>query len=285
MEEAPFILLPILALLVSALTLVSGFGLGTLLLPAFAIFFPIPLAIGMTALVHLATNVFKLIYIGKNADRSILKSFGLPAILAAIAGAALISWIGHMAPLRKYEMSGQEHEVTLIKIIVGLIMVIFTLIEIVPKMTNTKFDRKMLPVGGILSGFFGGLAGFQGALRSAFLLRLGLSRKAYAATTIVIACMVDFSRLSVYVLDLFVRIKSQETGGGVGQMTYLIKLLGGRSDDTRRMWVLIGLTSLAAFVGAFVGARMVRKIAIRTIQIIVGSALVLMGVALIIGLV
>ena len=285
MEEAPFILLPILALLVSALTLVSGFGLGTLLLPAFAIFFPIPLAIGMTALVHLATNVFKLIYIGKNADRSILKSFGLPAILAAIAGAALISWIGHMAPLRKYEMSGQEHEVTLIKIIVGLIMVIFTLIEIVPKMTNTKFDRKMLPVGGILSGFFGGLAGFQGALRSAFLLRLGLSRKAYAATTIVIACMVDFSRLSVYVLDLFVRIKSQETGGGVGQMTYLIKLLGGRGDDIRRMWVLIGLTSLAAFVGAFVGARMVRKIAIRTIQIIVGSAMVLMGVALIIGLV
>ena len=33
----------------SALTLFSGFGLGTLLLPAFALFFPADLAVAMTA--------------------------------------------------------------------------------------------------------------------------------------------------------------------------------------------------------------------------------------------
>jgi hypothetical protein len=45
--------------LASALTLFSGFGLGTLLMPVVALFFPLDLAIAMTAMVHLfvATSV------------------------------------------------------------------------------------------------------------------------------------------------------------------------------------------------------------------------------------
>lgn len=44
------------ALVVSGLTLFSGFGLGTLLMPAFAVFFPVEVAVAATAVVHLATN-------------------------------------------------------------------------------------------------------------------------------------------------------------------------------------------------------------------------------------
>jgi acyl-CoA reductase-like NAD-dependent aldehyde dehydrogenase len=39
-----------------------------------------------------------------------------------------------------------------------------------------------LPVGGLLSGFFGGLSGHQGALRSVFLLRAGLTKESFIAT-------------------------------------------------------------------------------------------------------
>ncbi|MEO8167675.1 MAG: sulfite exporter TauE/SafE family protein, partial [bacterium] len=49
----------IVALLASGLTLFSGFGLGTLLLPAFLLFFPTELAIAMTAIVHFLNNIFK----------------------------------------------------------------------------------------------------------------------------------------------------------------------------------------------------------------------------------
>ena len=38
------------SLIVAGLTLFSGFGLGTLLMPAFAIFFPVEVAIAATAL-------------------------------------------------------------------------------------------------------------------------------------------------------------------------------------------------------------------------------------------
>ena len=51
----------LVALMASCLTLFSGFGLGTVLMPALAIFFPVPIAVGATAIVHLANNLFKLL--------------------------------------------------------------------------------------------------------------------------------------------------------------------------------------------------------------------------------
>ena len=58
-----YILIPIVALLASALTFFSGFGLGTLLLPAFALFFPVDVAIALTAIVHFLNNTFKFVLV------------------------------------------------------------------------------------------------------------------------------------------------------------------------------------------------------------------------------
>ena len=76
-----------IALLGSGLTLFSGFGLGTLLTPVFALFFPIDIAIAMTAVVHFLNNLFKLLLVGRATDWSIVKQFGIPSVLAAILGA------------------------------------------------------------------------------------------------------------------------------------------------------------------------------------------------------
>lgn len=75
------------AVLVSGLTLFSGFGLGTLLMPVFALFFPVEVAVAATAVVHGANNILKIGLVGKNADRALILRFGLPAIIAAFAGA------------------------------------------------------------------------------------------------------------------------------------------------------------------------------------------------------
>ena len=40
------------ALFAAGLTLYSGFGLGTLLLPVFALFYPVEVAVAATAMVH-----------------------------------------------------------------------------------------------------------------------------------------------------------------------------------------------------------------------------------------
>ena len=78
-----YLIICTVALFVSALTLFSGFGLGTLLMPAFALFFPIEVAVAATAIVHLTNNIFKVALVGKKADFSVVVKFALPAAVAA----------------------------------------------------------------------------------------------------------------------------------------------------------------------------------------------------------
>ncbi|HAM09654.1 MAG TPA: hypothetical protein DDY34_05130 [Bacteroidales bacterium] len=69
------------------LTFFSGFGLGTILMPVFAIFFPIEIAIALTGVVHFSNNLFKIMLAGRNANKEVLLRFGIPAIIASFAGA------------------------------------------------------------------------------------------------------------------------------------------------------------------------------------------------------
>ncbi len=182
----------------SFLKLYSGFGLGTILLPAFAFFYPIPTAVSLTAIVHLASNLFKLVLVSPLADRSVLWKFGVPAVLSAVLGAFLLKYFPGSDPLAVYRIAGHEASVTPLKLVIAALMLFFAAMEILPALKKLEFDRKYLPLGGVLSGFFGGLSGHQGAFRSAFLARAGLSVPVFVGTGVVIACGVDFARLLVY---------------------------------------------------------------------------------------
>lgn len=170
------------ALFASGLTLFSGFGLGTILTPVFALFFPVTTAVAMTAVVHLANNLFKIGLVGRDADWRVVARFGLPAALAAIAGASLLALFANLPALARYELAGQPHEITPVKAAIGLLIAGFALLELWPRFARLSFPPRWLPLGGLLSGFFGGLSGNQGALRAAFLIRAGLSKQAYVGT-------------------------------------------------------------------------------------------------------
>src|SRR4030067_597430 len=107
----------LVAVLVSALTLFSGFGLGTVLMPAFALFFPVPIAIAATAVVHLANNVFKVILVGRNANWDVVRRFALPGAFAAIFGALVLNWFAQSSPLFIYQIGGQTHSITTTKLV------------------------------------------------------------------------------------------------------------------------------------------------------------------------
>ena len=82
---------------------------------------------------------------------------------------------------------------------IAVLLIFFSIMEVAPFFKNVQMGKDKLIIGGILSGFFGGLSGHQGALRSAFLIKSNLGKEAFIATGIVIACMVDLSRLGVYI--------------------------------------------------------------------------------------
>jgi uncharacterized membrane protein YfcA len=188
-----YVVIWITAFIISAINLYAGFGLGMVLLPVFALFSPIEIAIGMTAVVHLLNNLFKLILLGKHANKSVVLKFGLPAILAVFGGAWLLLW------------------------------------------------------------FFGGFSGHQGALRSAFLLRAGLTKETFIAAGVVISCLVDISPLFIY-------------------SSWFGQALSVNTID------LLLVAFIAAFLGVFLANRYLRKVTMRGVQIIV--SVMLFGIAL-----
>lgn len=84
------IIIGIVSFLASGLTLFSEFGLGTILVPVFALFFPLPLAIAATAIVYFANNIFKFGLMAKQANWAVVAKFSVPAEATATAAVALI---------------------------------------------------------------------------------------------------------------------------------------------------------------------------------------------------
>ena len=80
LDLLPYLILALVAMLASFATFFSGFGLGTLLLPVFALFFEIEIAILATALVHFTTGIFKFLLTMKSIDFSIWKDSGTKVI-------------------------------------------------------------------------------------------------------------------------------------------------------------------------------------------------------------
>jgi hypothetical protein len=246
---------------ISALTLYSGFGLGTVLMPAFALFFPVPVAISATAVVHLANNIFKVVLVGKNADKDVVVRFAIPGAIAAMLGAGLLGFFAGLPPMFAYLFAGSVHEITAAKLVIGVLIFGFAIFELSPRLSQLSFDQKYLPVGGTLSGFFGGLSGNQGALRSAFLIKAGLSKEAFIGTGTVSAVIVDVARLLVYGLG-FYSVRVMQVAG-----------IGG----------LVLAATLAAFLGAFIGARLIQKVTLRAIQLIVGVLLMIVSIGMVTG--
>lgn len=254
------------ALLASLLTLFSGFGLGTLLMPVVALFFPVEIAIGITALVHLANNLFKVGLLGRQADRGVLLRFGLPGMAAAVVGAALLARLEGLAPWFVYTLGSRELQVLPIKAVVGVLIVGFVVLEFLPAFARLTFGRRWLPLGGLVSGFFGGLSGHQGAFRSLFLLRAGLDTRSFVATGVMLAVMVDLARLAVYGGHLALGDPGSSTGGGT-------------------QWALVGAASLAAFAGSWLGNRFLHKVTLGFVRTLVAVLLAGVGLGLLSGVV
>jgi uncharacterized membrane protein YfcA len=180
------VVLSLAALITSLLTFFSGFGLGTILMPVFAIFFPVDLAIALTGVVHFLNNIFKLSLVGLKADKQVVLRFGIPAFIAAIVGAYVLLQISDLQSIYSYTLGGKLYSITPVKLIIAVLLIFFALTEVIPYFKNLQFGKDKLVIGGLLSGFFGGLSGNQGALRSAFLIKSNLSKEAFVATGIVI---------------------------------------------------------------------------------------------------
>ena len=251
----PYLIIGLVAFSAAILTFFSGFGLGTLLLPAFALFVNLELAIAMTAIVHLANNVLKLGLVFRGINLPILCYFGVGALLGAGIGSFLLTLISDLGLFYKTTIWGSSREVNFIEFTIGILMLCFAIIEFYPKI---KFATFPLSIGGFISGFFGGLSGHQGALRSAFLAHRNLKKEVFIATGVCVSLLVDMTRL------IFYKVHFSESG-----IPYTLLLAG----------------IFAAIIGSVLGKILFAKTTMKSIQKIVCIALIILGSSILTGLI
>lgn len=244
----------------SLLTFFSGFGLGTLLLPFLTFFFPIEIAITYTALIHCLNNIWKMTLLRKSISFKVVLQFGLPAIGGAILGASLLVFLSDLEPIYSYELFEYSLSITIMKLLVGIILIIIGLNELTGILSIEKMATRYVFFGGLVSGFFGGLSGLQGAFRSYFLLNIGLDKFGFIASSATIALMVDFSRIAIYMASFQKMIQVSQP-------------------------ILGTMIIFSALLGVFTGNLLLEKVKMTSIHHFVSYLLIFFGLILSFGVI
>jgi uncharacterized membrane protein YfcA len=183
MELTPFLLaVLVVAALSGATATVVGFGIGSLLTPLLALQVGMGPAVALVALPHAAATALRFWRLRGAVDWSVVRRFGVLSALGGLAGALLYARLGGRA----------------LTIVLGALLVLTGIAGVAGGFTRRPPGRLSAAALGLLSGFFGGVAGNQGGLRSAALLAFPLSPASFVATATATALLVDAARLPVY---------------------------------------------------------------------------------------
>lgn len=263
-----YLVIALTIIFAASLTFFSGFGLGTIMLPVFSLFFDLPVAVGATAVVHLANNLFKFALVSKFIHLPTLFRFGIPALIMASVGGYVLTLFEDMAVITSYTIGEYTFEMTTIHIVIGSLMIFFAWFDLDPRFDNLNVKAKHIPFGGALSGFFGGISGHQGAFRAAFLSKAGLTKEQFIGTSNAVSLVVDLARLTIYLY-----IASALSGE---RNKFLVAFSEGRD------LLIVGI--VFAFLGTYLGRQLVKKTTITGIQRTVGVLLFIMGALMIAGI-
>jgi uncharacterized membrane protein YfcA len=230
------VVLLLVAIVSGATASVVGFGIGSLLTPLLAARFGTSVAVAAVTLPHALATGFRCWRLRASIDRPVLTRFGLLSAAGALAGALLYTRLGP-TPLTG---------------ILGGLLLLTALAQLTGWSARWHPRGPLVAVFGLLSGFFGGLAGNQGGLRSAALTAFRLSPVGFVATATATGVLVDLARTPVYLWT---------TGP---------KLLP--------LAVPIGIATAGVLVGTVLGERMLLGLSPRRFGQVVGVAIGLLGI-------
>lgn len=180
----PTFLLAVLALgLFSGATAsIVGFGIGSLLTPLFATRIGTSLAVAAVTLPHLFATALRCYRLRRDINVAVLARFGLLSAAGGLGGALVFARLGP----------------TVLTGVLGGLLVLTAVANLTGMFRRTPTEGAAVAALGLASGFFGGLAGNQGGLRSAALSAFPLTPKAFVATSTATGLLVDLARTPVY---------------------------------------------------------------------------------------
>jgi hypothetical protein len=160
----------------------SDAGIGSTLVPLFAVHVDFKIAVAAAAVPHLAGSALRAYRLRQAIDWPLLRRFGIVCAASSFVGALLHG--GVTSPIITYVFAG------LLVLAGGLGLMGVT--------KHIRLGRRAAWLAGAGSGFFGGLAGEQGGLRAVALLGFHLGKEAFVATGTAVAVVIDVVRVPVY---------------------------------------------------------------------------------------
>jgi uncharacterized membrane protein YfcA len=226
----------IVAILSGATATVVGFGIGSLMTPLLAIKFGTTTAVALVTVPHAAATAVRCWRLRAHVDRVVLVRFGLLSAAGALAGAFIYTRLGPGALTR----------------VLGGLLLLTAVAQLTGWTSRWQPRGPVVALFGLLSGFFGGIAGNQGGLRSAALTAFGLPPLAFVASATAIGLLVDAARTPVY--------------------------LWHSGHVLRTLWAPIVVGTAGVLIGTLVGERILLGLPPRRFGQIVGGAIGALGI-------
>ena len=226
----------IVAILSGATATVVGFGIGSLMTPLLAIKFGTTTAVALVTVPHAAATAVRCWRLRAHVDRVVLVRFGLLSAAGALAGAFIYTRLGPGALTR----------------VLGGLLLLTAVAQLTGWTSRWQPRGPVVALFGLLSGFFGGIAGNQGGLRSAALTAFGLPPLAFVASATAIGLLVDVARTPVY--------------------------LWHSGHVLRTLWAPIVVGTAGVLIGTLVGERILLGLPPRRFGQIVGGAIGALGI-------
>ncbi len=177
-----YLLFYVLALLAEVVGTVGGFGSSVFFVPIANQFFSFHEVLGITAMLHVFSNLSKLLLFRHGIDKKLLLQLGLPAIVFVLIGGVLT---------RYFDNSKLE-------LFLGIFLVCMSLWFLFNQSRKIEATRNNAIGGGILSGFMAGFLGTGGAIRGLTMAAFAMPKSIFIATSAAIDMGVDLSRALIY---------------------------------------------------------------------------------------
>ncbi len=228
----------LLTLLAATIGTVTGFGTSTLMIPVLVIFFPPVEAIFLVAIVHWFGNIWKIALFRSGFNARLFVLFGVVGLVASYLGASL--------------SLGANEEILLR--VLGAFLAGYALFAAFQSTFKIPAGNITAIFGGGLSGFFAGMFGVGGAIRSAFLSAFDLPKAVFIATAGAIGLLVDSTRIITY--------------------------FAGGATLPRELWYGLVLFIPVSFLGAYIAKIVVGRIPQNKFRAVVAVFLFLIGTKL-----
>lgn len=230
----------LLTLVSSAIGTITGFGTSTIMVPILALFFPPVTAIFLVTIIHWFGDLWKVILFKKGFNFRMVVILGISGAIAGYGGAALSLAIDPTILLRA----------------LGIFLALYAFFLLLRPSFSIPARPSVAVAGGAVSGFFAGIFGVGGAVRSVVLTAFNLPKEVYIATAGAIGILVDSTRFITYVAS-------------------------GVSLPERLAWGLLIFIPVS-FIGAFAAKGVANRIPQKRFRIVVALFLLVVGIKFIV---